>query len=194
MTTRGRGRSPPPMKNIADLVAVVRPAIANSDLVTRWQQNADENEVDQASVYGPGRARIHGYPFLQTEVPDARARGDSFARAPFLCEGPVALQDRARAERALVDELEVDLIPDAIEQTWSAPRNDRMRDEGLPVDVPVRREHGWEIHPAESDTSLRLILEPPDGVDDAPRMNSTFQSTASMVPDATTFRIGVHHL
>lgn len=31
---------------IADLVAVGRPAIANPDLVTRWEQGADENEVD----------------------------------------------------------------------------------------------------------------------------------------------------
>lgn len=39
-------------ENIADLVAVGRPAIANPGPVTRWQKGADKNEVDQASVYG----------------------------------------------------------------------------------------------------------------------------------------------
>ncbi|MDU0326320.1 alkene reductase [Microbacterium sp. KSW2-21] len=52
-------------ENIADLVAVGRPAIANPDLVTRWQKNADENEVDQASVYGGGETGYTDYPFLQ---------------------------------------------------------------------------------------------------------------------------------
>lgn len=52
-------------ENIADLVAVGRPAIANPDLVTRWQQGADENEVDQASVYGGGETGYTDYPFLQ---------------------------------------------------------------------------------------------------------------------------------
>ncbi len=51
--------------NIADLVAVGRPAIANPDLVARWQQGADENEVDQASVYGGGETGYTDYPFLQ---------------------------------------------------------------------------------------------------------------------------------
>lgn len=51
--------------DIADLVAVGRPAIANPDLVTRWEQNASENEVDQASVYGGGERGYTDYPFLQ---------------------------------------------------------------------------------------------------------------------------------
>lgn len=51
--------------DIADLVAVGRPAIANPDLVTRWEQGASENEVDQASVYGGGERGYTDYPFLQ---------------------------------------------------------------------------------------------------------------------------------
>ncbi len=51
--------------DIADLVAVGRPAIANPDLVTRWEQGADENDVDQASVYGGGERGYTDYPFLQ---------------------------------------------------------------------------------------------------------------------------------
>ncbi|WP_295789659.1 alkene reductase [uncultured Microbacterium sp.] len=52
-------------EGIADLVAVGRPAIANPDLVTRWEKGADENEVDQASVYGPDERGYTDYPFLQ---------------------------------------------------------------------------------------------------------------------------------
>ncbi len=52
-------------ENIADLVAVGRPAIANPDLVTRWQKGADENEVNQATVYGGGETGYTDYPFLQ---------------------------------------------------------------------------------------------------------------------------------
>lgn len=52
-------------EGIADLIAVGRPAIANPDLVTRWEKGADENEVDQASVYGPDERGYTDYPFLQ---------------------------------------------------------------------------------------------------------------------------------
>ncbi len=52
-------------ENIADLVAVGRPAIANPDLVTRWQKGADENQVNQATVYGGGETGYTDYPFLQ---------------------------------------------------------------------------------------------------------------------------------
>ncbi|MEX0153470.1 alkene reductase [Microbacterium sp. LMI1-1-1.1] len=51
--------------DIADLVAVGRPAIANPDLVARWQNGADENQVDQATVYGGGEHGYTDYPFLQ---------------------------------------------------------------------------------------------------------------------------------
>lgn len=51
--------------DIADLVAVGRPAIANPDLVARWQNEADENQVDQATVYGGGEHGYTDYPFLQ---------------------------------------------------------------------------------------------------------------------------------
>ncbi|MFF0911785.1 alkene reductase [Microbacterium enclense] len=51
--------------DIADLVAVGRPAIANPDLVTRWEQAASENPVDQATVYGGGEHGYTDYPFLQ---------------------------------------------------------------------------------------------------------------------------------
>lgn len=52
-------------ENIADLVAVGRPAIANPHLRTRWQKCADENEVDQAAVYGGSENGYTDYPFLQ---------------------------------------------------------------------------------------------------------------------------------
>ncbi|SDO32571.1 2,4-dienoyl-CoA reductase [Microbacterium sp. ru370.1] len=52
-------------EGIADLVAVGRPAIANPDLVTRWEQGADENEVNQATVYGGGEGGYTDYPTLK---------------------------------------------------------------------------------------------------------------------------------
>lgn len=64
MTTRDEAVSAVE-NDIADLVAVGRPAIANPDLVTRWEQGAEENEVDQASVYGPDERGYTDYPFLQ---------------------------------------------------------------------------------------------------------------------------------
>lgn len=56
---------PPPTNAPTATVAVGRPAIANPDLVTRWEKRADENEVDQASVYGPDERGYTDYPFLQ---------------------------------------------------------------------------------------------------------------------------------
>ncbi len=52
-------------ENIADLVAIGRPAITNPDLVTRWQKGTDEKEVDRASVYGGGETGYTDYRFLQ---------------------------------------------------------------------------------------------------------------------------------
>jgi len=50
---------------IADLIAVGRPAIANPDLVTRWQRGAAENEVHQETVYGGDERGYTDYPFLE---------------------------------------------------------------------------------------------------------------------------------
>ncbi|KEP75503.1 hypothetical protein HR12_30920 [Microbacterium sp. SUBG005] len=50
---------------VADLVAVGRPAIANPDLVTRWDRGVDEDEIDQASVHGGGETGYTDHPFLQ---------------------------------------------------------------------------------------------------------------------------------
>lgn len=50
---------------IADLVAVGRPAIANPDLVARWERGAAENEVHQPSVYGGDERGYTDYPFLE---------------------------------------------------------------------------------------------------------------------------------
>ncbi len=52
-------------EGVADLVAVGRPAIANPDLVARWEQGADENAVDQPTVYGGDERGYTDYPFLQ---------------------------------------------------------------------------------------------------------------------------------
>ncbi len=51
-------------EDIADLVAVGRPAIANPDLVERWERGAEENPVDQATVYGPDARGYTDYPTL----------------------------------------------------------------------------------------------------------------------------------
>ena len=59
----------------------------------------------------------------------------------------------------------MDLIPDAIEQPWSAPRDDRMYDERVLIDEPVGRERCGELHSAERNASPRLFLESSDGVE-----------------------------
>ncbi|MEV8272995.1 alkene reductase [Microbacterium sp. NPDC077184] len=51
-------------EDIADLIAVGRPAIANPDLVERWERGAEENPVDQATVYGPDARGYTDYPTL----------------------------------------------------------------------------------------------------------------------------------
>ncbi|WJL95351.1 alkene reductase [Microbacterium sp. ET2] len=51
-------------EDLADLVAVGRPAIANPDLAERWEQGAEENPVDQATVYGPDERGYTDYPTL----------------------------------------------------------------------------------------------------------------------------------
>jgi N-ethylmaleimide reductase len=51
---------------VADAVAVGRALIANPDLVARWREGADENAVDQASVYGPDARGYTDYPALTT--------------------------------------------------------------------------------------------------------------------------------
>ncbi|MEI3866418.1 alkene reductase [Microbacterium sp. CCNWLW134] len=52
---------------VADLVAVGRPAIANPDLVERWERGAEENPVDQATVYGPDERGYTDYPTLKAD-------------------------------------------------------------------------------------------------------------------------------
>jgi 2,4-dienoyl-CoA reductase-like NADH-dependent reductase (Old Yellow Enzyme family) len=48
----------------ADAVAVGRAAIANPDLVERWQGEHPENEPNPATFYGPGAEGYTDYPFL----------------------------------------------------------------------------------------------------------------------------------
>lgn len=47
-----------------DLIAVGRPFLANSDLVTRWKTNADVNEPDMSTFYTPGAKGYTDYPAL----------------------------------------------------------------------------------------------------------------------------------
>jgi len=49
----------------ADAVAVGRPAIANPDLVRRWQENRPLNAVDPLTFYGEGAKGYTDYPALQ---------------------------------------------------------------------------------------------------------------------------------
>ncbi|WP_150308488.1 alkene reductase [Planctomonas psychrotolerans] len=48
----------------AEVVAVGRPAIANPDLVRRWQNDLDLNEPDPTTFYGPGARGYTDYPAL----------------------------------------------------------------------------------------------------------------------------------
>ncbi len=51
-------------EGLADLVAVGRLALANPDLVERWQRDAGLNEPDQATFYGGGAEGYTDYPTL----------------------------------------------------------------------------------------------------------------------------------
>ena len=51
-------------EGLADLVAVGRLALANPDLVERWQRDAGLNEPDQATFYGGGAKGYIDYPTL----------------------------------------------------------------------------------------------------------------------------------
>jgi N-ethylmaleimide reductase len=53
--------------DIADAVAVGRPAIANPDLVVRWQRGAEENEPNPATFYGPEGEGYIDYPALSAD-------------------------------------------------------------------------------------------------------------------------------
>ncbi|MBF4575015.1 alkene reductase [Frondihabitans sp. VKM Ac-2883] len=52
----------------ADAIAVGRLAIANPDLVERWQAEADENEPNPGTFYGPGAEGYTDYPSLQVRA------------------------------------------------------------------------------------------------------------------------------
>lgn len=51
-------------KDLADVVAVGRPFLANPDLDERWRTGAELNEPDQATFYGGGAAGYTDYPTL----------------------------------------------------------------------------------------------------------------------------------
>jgi 2,4-dienoyl-CoA reductase-like NADH-dependent reductase (Old Yellow Enzyme family) len=50
--------------DFADAVAVGRPAIANPDLVRRWEEDLELNEPNPATFYGPGAEGYTDYPAL----------------------------------------------------------------------------------------------------------------------------------
>jgi N-ethylmaleimide reductase len=52
-------------KNLADLVCVGRPFIANPDLVERWRSGAPLNTPDATTFYGGGVRGYTDYPFLR---------------------------------------------------------------------------------------------------------------------------------
>jgi N-ethylmaleimide reductase len=51
-------------EDLADLVAIGRPVLANPDLVRRWQTGAELNEPDQATFYGGDARGYTDYPTL----------------------------------------------------------------------------------------------------------------------------------
>ena len=51
-------------EDLADLVAVGRPFLANPDLVERWRTGADLNEADPSTFYGGGAEGYTDYPVL----------------------------------------------------------------------------------------------------------------------------------
>jgi N-ethylmaleimide reductase len=51
-------------EDLADLVAIGRPVLANPDLVRRWQTGAELNEPDQATFYGGHAKGYTDYPTL----------------------------------------------------------------------------------------------------------------------------------
>jgi N-ethylmaleimide reductase len=51
-------------EDLADLVAVGRPFLANPDLAGRWRRGAPLNEPDQATFYGGGAEGYTDYPTL----------------------------------------------------------------------------------------------------------------------------------
>ena len=51
--------------DLADAVVVGRPAIANSDLVRRWEENLPENEPNMATFYTSGAEGYTDYPVYQ---------------------------------------------------------------------------------------------------------------------------------
>lgn len=51
-------------EDLADLVAVGRPFLANPDLAERWRTGAELNEPDQATFYGGGAEGYTDYPTL----------------------------------------------------------------------------------------------------------------------------------
>jgi N-ethylmaleimide reductase len=51
-------------EDLADLVAVGRPVLANPDLVNRWRNGAELNEPNQATFYGGGAEGYTDYPAL----------------------------------------------------------------------------------------------------------------------------------
>lgn len=53
------------VEDLADLVAVGRPVLANPDLVERWQTGAALNEPNQATFYGGGAEGYVDYPTLR---------------------------------------------------------------------------------------------------------------------------------
>ncbi|MGV3578323.1 alkene reductase [Brevundimonas sp.] len=50
----------------ADLVSLGVPALANPDIVARWEKNAPLNAPDKATFYGGGAKGYTDYPFLET--------------------------------------------------------------------------------------------------------------------------------
>jgi len=67
-------------ENIAERVAVVRPAIANPGLATLRQKGAGESEFDQACICGCSKGGYIDYPFIRDQPTDAGAARDPFPR------------------------------------------------------------------------------------------------------------------
>lgn len=93
----------------------------------------------------------------------------------------------ARPELPPLYELELHLIPHALEQPRPPPRNHRMHDERELVNEPSHRERRRKLRPTQRDPSPRFLLEPPNSLDHIPPDKL---GVPVDFPDATTFRIG----
>lgn len=86
------------------------------------------------------------------------------SRGRAIRDGSVALHGGARAKLPALAELEPHLFPNGIRQTWPAPGDHRVYDEGAVVDQPRRGERRRNLHAAEQDSPPGQLRQTANGV------------------------------